>query len=113
MIPENTKGGLALDLPAKTKNRFIYRLSTAPLGYAAALLIVLSLFMDLLIEALGRRSLIAALGFMTEHPILFLYNSLIKQLTLFLLHSSFELNPSPYFSYVLSSGNSNPPEGYG
>ena len=77
MIPENTKGGLALDLPAKTKNRFIYRLSTAPLGYAAALLIVLSLFMDLLIEALGRRSLIAALGFMTEHPILFLYNSLI------------------------------------
>ena len=82
MIPENRKGGLALDLPAKTKNRFIYRLSTAPLGYAAALLIVLSLFMDLLIEALGRRSLIAALGFMTEHPILFLYNSLIILFTL-------------------------------
>lgn len=65
----------------KTKN-LIHRLSSAPAGAALALLAVIAVLINLLLEILGRRSLTGAFGYLAEHPVMFLYNSLIILFTL-------------------------------
>ena len=65
----------------KTKD-LIHRLSSAPAGAALALLAVIAVLINLLLEILGRRSLTGAFGYLAEHPVMFLYNSLIILFTL-------------------------------
>lgn len=64
------------------KPKLLERLSTAPVGIMLALLAGLAFILNLLLEILGRHSLIQALTFLIGHPILFLYNTLIILLTL-------------------------------
>ncbi|MGN1127436.1 MAG: hypothetical protein ACI4T6_00615, partial [Candidatus Flemingiibacterium sp.] len=66
----------------KKNKDLLHRLSSAPAGAALALLAVIAVLIDLLLEILGRRSLTGAFGYLAEHPVMFLYNSLIILFTL-------------------------------
>ena len=54
------------------KPKLLERLSTAPVGIMLALLAGLAFILNLMLEILGRHSLIQALTFLIRHPILFL-----------------------------------------
>lgn len=66
----------------KKNKDLLHRLSSAPAGAALAPLAVIAVLIDLALEILGRRSLTGAFGYLAEHPVMFLYNSLIILFTL-------------------------------
>jgi hypothetical protein len=66
----------------KKKAGILKKIATAPIWFMMILLPVMSLSINFLLEAFGRHSIIGVFTYICQHPVLFLYNSLIILFTL-------------------------------